>query len=110
MRTELWQALKAQAHHNWAGNEDKPAGSGVNGHQFCEHFVKPWTKVTIPHAAHLVALSLCDSVNLPTLPTVCQGTGSSVALLMNAKHGPRKADVMLSHSWNELMEEVTIPT
>jgi len=49
----------------------------VNGHELNEHFVKPWTK----------------------------GTGAGVALCMN-QAAPKSADLMVSHSWNENIEEL----
>mmetsp|Transcript_99330 Transcript_99330/g.171101 ORF Transcript_99330/g.171101 Transcript_99330/m.171101 type:complete len:141 (-) Transcript_99330:3-425(-) len=72
--TQKWQELKNE--EVWRDGElVKPAGY-VNGYQFCDHFVKPWTS----------------------------GTGSSVALLMNPT--PLRAQLMLSHSWAEDVEEV----
>jgi len=69
-----WQELEYEEIQR-DGKVAKPKGY-VNGYQFNEHFVKPWTA----------------------------GTGCSVALLMNMH--PRTAELMLSHSWAEDMLEV----
>merc|ERR1712048_1190174 len=51
----------------------------VNGYELCDHFVKPYTR----------------------------GFGSGVSLMLNPVE-PRPADLMLSHSWAEHIEQVQV--
>lgn len=67
--TELWSEIKTET------KRDGKVGF-VNGYDFCNRFVKPWTL----------------------------GTGCGVALLMNSV--PEEATVMLTHSWAEDMGQV----
>lgn len=67
----------------WKELSETPGFGGklghVNGYEICEEFVKPYTR----------------------------GSGSSVALSLNPET-PLQAQVMLSHSWQESMEEVQV--
>eukprot|EP00933_Yihiella_yeosuensis_P078799 TRINITY_DN9068_c0_g1_i1.p1 TRINITY_DN9068_c0_g1~~TRINITY_DN9068_c0_g1_i1.p1 ORF type:complete len:659 (+),score=155.60 TRINITY_DN9068_c0_g1_i1:149-2125(+) len=67
----------------WKTIEETPGFGGkvgwVNGYEICEDFVKPYTR----------------------------GTGSGVSLTLNEEM-PLRADVMLSHSWAESMDEVQV--
>lgn len=75
MSTLRWKDLQNKEIHLDDGTLVKAKGY-VNGYQFCDHFVKPYT----------------------------QGTGCSLALLENSN--PVDAEIMLSHSWSEDIEEL----
>ena len=72
---ESWADLKSKEVKDGKEVVLKPAGH-VNAHEVNDHFVKPLT----------------------------QGTGASVSLLLQHMKGeqPKRAQVMVSHSWNEV--------